>query len=292
VELETPQADVGVRFLTGIWGLRDAGRRGNTNYLRATEAFPYVLALTPGDKHLIASVTLEGSAEEIGKVRERAQARGCPVTATRDFDEPGRPSGYYLEGPEGQVYRLVTDREPAQALPAERDRPLQLTHAVLNVTDRVAATQFVQEVLGFRLSDRTRVMSFLRCERTHHSIALADAKVSSLNHLAFEMQSLDSVMRGIGRMQDHGHPQLWGPGRHGPGNNVFSYFAAPFGGIIEYTSEIQRVGEDYRTGAPEDWTWEPNRSDHWGVGGRDAARMSEAEKQFRFKALEGATAMA
>ena len=57
VELETPQADVGVRFLTGIWGLRDAGRRGNTNYLRATEAFPYVLALTPGDKHLIASVT-------------------------------------------------------------------------------------------------------------------------------------------------------------------------------------------------------------------------------------------
>ena len=133
VELETPQADVGVRFLTSIWGLRDAGRRGNTNYLRATEAFPYVLALTPGDRHLITSVTLEGSAEEIGMVRERAQAKGCPVTATRDFvkqctnpvlilpdDIPAHPYAVAMEAamlaPKAEV-SMFPWKEPKERIP-------------------------------------------------------------------------------------------------------------------------------------------------------------------------------
>ena len=35
---------------------------------------------------------------------------------------------------------------------------------------------------------------------------------------------IDGVMRGIGRMRDAGKDPVWGPGRHGPGNNRFVYF--------------------------------------------------------------------
>jgi hypothetical protein len=140
------------------------------------------------------------------------------------------------------------------------------------------------EVLGFGVSDRTKMMTFLRCNRKHHSVAYARAGVSSLNHIAFEMQDLEAVMRGIGRMRDAGHACAWGPGRHGPGNNVFGYFVAPFGAVIEYTAEVAEVGEGYKTGGPDDWKWPPGRTDHWGISTKDTGQLALAERTFRFPA--------
>jgi catechol 2,3-dioxygenase len=92
------------------------------------------------------------------------------------------------------------------------------------------------------------------------------------------MESLDSVMRGIGRLKEAGYPPVWGPGRHGPGNNVFGYFVGPHGGVIEYTAEVAEVDEDYKVGTPDDWKWPPGRTDHWGISMRDNARMHTAER--------------
>jgi 2,3-dihydroxy-p-cumate/2,3-dihydroxybenzoate 3,4-dioxygenase len=284
VELEVTKAAEAQKFLTEVWGLADAGRRGNMIYLRATADQPYVVALTEAASSALGSVTFSGTEDEVKKLHSRAQAAGARCGETTQFDEPGAGLGFIMEGREGQIYRFLTEKERTAALATERDRPLQLTHVVLNVKDREAATRYAQDVFGFKLSDRTRAMSFLRCDSTHHSVAYVDSDVSSLNHLAFEMPTLDGVMRGIGRLKDHGIEAVWGPGRHGPGNNVFGYFIAPFGACIEYTSEVQRVDDSYKTGNPEDWTWPPGRGDQWGVSGPDRERMHQAERAFRFKA--------
>jgi len=151
---------------------------------------------------------------------------------------------------------------------------------VLNSNDADAAERFAIDELGFRLSDRTRHMGFVRCNRVHHCIAYARAGFTSLHHIAFEMADIDGVMRGIGRMRDAGFPPVWGPGRHGPGNNVFGYFIGPHGGVIEYTAEVEEVGDDYKVGGPADWKWPPGRTDHWGVANRDNERIGKAEKTF------------
>jgi catechol 2,3-dioxygenase-like lactoylglutathione lyase family enzyme len=155
---------------------------------------------------------------------------------------------------------------------------------VLNTTDVEACERFAVEKLGFKVSDRTAHMRFLRCNRKHHAVAYAKSELASLNHIAFELPSLDAVMRGIARLREAGYESVWGPGRHGPGNNVFGYFIAPFGGVIEYTAEVSEVGEDYRVGAPEDWKWPPGRIDHWGMSKKDTARTSAAERVLRFTA--------
>ena len=129
---------------------------------------------------------------------------------------------------------------------------------------------------------RTKIMDFVRCDNTHHAIAFAEHSFASLNHIAFEVTSLEEMMKNIGRMRDLGHESVWGPGRHGPGHNTFAYFVAPFGPIIEYTAEVQRVDDSYKTGMPEDWKWPPGRIDHWGLSGRDTAKMAAAESTFRF----------
>jgi len=138
-------------------------------------------------------------------------------------------------------------------------------------------------VLGFAVSDRTRHMTFVRCNRKHHCIAYAGSDSASLNHVAFELPSLEAVMRGIGRMRDAGFEPVWGPGRHGPGNNVFGYFIAPWGGVIEYTAEIAEVGDNYKVGGPEDWQWPPGRIDHWGISKKDTAKTGPAERLYRFR---------
>lgn len=285
VELEVRDVAPAVEFLRDTWGLLDAGARSGTFYLRGTEDVPYAVSVGRADAPAVGAVTFSGSDAEIGSLRSRASAAGVRCGPVCEFDEPGGGAGFLLEGPEGQVFRFVVESEQAQKLPPDRDRPMQVTHVVINARDREACTRFAIEMLGFRLSDRTRYMSFVRCDRVHHSIAFAQAELSSLNHIAFEMVDFDAVMRGIGRLKDAGFESVWGPGRHGPGNNVFAYFVTPFGATVEYTSEVQRIDESYRVGSPEDWKWPPNRMDHWGVSRRDSAAMSEAERNFRFKRL-------
>lgn len=285
VELEVRDRVSAVAFLEETWGLLDAGVHNGTSYLRGTEDVPYVVSVGQAEAPAVGAVTFSGSDAEIGALRSRASAAGVRCGAVREFDEPGGGSGFLLEGPEGQVFRLVAEKERARKLRADRDRPMQVTHVVINARDREACTRFAVEVLGFRLSDRTGYMSFLRCDRVHHAIAFAQADLSSLNHIAFEMVDFDAVMRGIGRLKDAGFESVWGPGRHGPGNNVFAYFVTPFGATVEYTSEVQRIDESYKVGAPEDWKWPPNRVDHWGASRRNSAAMSEAERNFRFKPI-------
>jgi catechol 2,3-dioxygenase len=142
-------------------------------------------------------------------------------------------------------------------------------------------------VLGFRLIDRTKIMAFMNCNSDHHTIALADADNDALNHIAFLMPDLESVMRGGGRMKDAGFGIQWGPGRHGPGANAFNYFIGPFGEVIEYTAEVEQIDDSYVPGTPDDWKWGPGRSDHWGISQPPSAELKQAQRSLSFVPTQG-----
>src|SRR4029450_6422610 len=103
-----------------------------------------------------------------------------------------------------------------------------------------------------------------------------------LNHIAFLMPDFESVMRGGGRMKDAGFPIQWGPGRHGPGDNLFNYFIDPFGIVIEYTAEVQQVDGSYRGRAPADWKWPAGRFDQWGISAPPSGAIKEAQRSILF----------
>jgi catechol 2,3-dioxygenase len=116
---------------------------------------------------------------------------------------------------------------------------------VLNSAEVEKQTAFFVDVLGFKWSDSTFLMDFVRCCSDHHSVALARGNGPSLNHMAYEMPDIDGLMRGAGRLRKSGHEILWGVGRHGPGSNVFSYFVEPNGFVTEYTTDVQQVDDTY-----------------------------------------------
>lgn len=104
---------------------------------------------------------------------------------------------------------------------------------------RVYDARFFTDALGLVLTDRSKMMAFVRTNDDYHWIAIADAAVSTLNHIAFQMPTLESVMRAAGRMVDHRFPIGWGPGGARTGRQPVHLFRRPvFGFVIEYTAEV------------------------------------------------------
>lgn len=285
IELALPDPAGAAAFMTDIWGLAAAELRGDTHYLRGSGTLPYLVSFERSDDEYVRSTTFVCTAEELLGIAARVMAAGWaakPVTST----DPGDGHGIIVELPEGTILRFLTgcsDVAPIAGFAKEtrRVRPVKLTHVVFNAADAELMGQAVEDVLNFRVSDRTKGMVFVRCNTSHHSTAFARAGFSSLNHIAFEMDDLDAVMRGIGWMRDHGFAPAWGPGRHGPGDNVYAYYIAPFGPVIEYSTAVEKVPADYVAGAPDDWTWPEHRIDQWGVSDKDFAGLRVAEERFR-----------
>jgi len=286
VELGVPDVRADAKFYADVWNLEPVAEAGGAIYLRGTGAHHHILALHQRPEVGVLGVTFTArSRQDLEAVRERVTGSAATgVTPIAPLAGPGGGHGFSFRDPEGRTLRVIVDEATHAAAKRVSDRPERVAHVVLNSTDIPAATRFFSDVLGFKLTDRTAHMSFLRNNSDHHSIALAHGESPTLNHIAFLMPDLDSVMRGAGRLKDNGWPIEWGVGRHGPGNNVFAYFVGPHDMPIEYTAEVDQVDDNYRVGGPEDWKWPPGRTDRWGVAGPASARLRAAQKKIGFAA--------
>ena len=273
-ELDTPDLPKSEEFYTRIWGLTVAERTPNTLYLRATGDDDHVLVLRQSPASALRAVALRTETEaDLTDIASLASAAGCTVIKAEP--DPAGGTAIAFRTPDGLTLRVVHgDRRNSDGKPAA-NLPLRLAHVNINSQDVDATAHFFQSVLGFHLTDRSKLMAFVRCNADHHAVVIAEAKVNGLNHIAFQLPDLESVMRGAGRLIDAGHPIAWGVGRHGPGDNVFAYFQDPLGVVIEYTAEVLQVDETYRFRGPDEWVWPQGRTDHWGI----APPKSDAVKQ-------------
>jgi catechol 2,3-dioxygenase-like lactoylglutathione lyase family enzyme len=288
VEIGLPDVPAAEAFFTGTWNLSVAARQGEAVYLRGTGADHHLLSLHPADKAQVRMVTLRASgAGDLDRLLETVPANGGEALSQRaPVTEPGGGEAVVVRDPQGRILRIVTGDLRHADTEGHRDRPIRLAHAVLNSHDVAQGLAFYESALGMKLSDRTRIMAFIRIPTQprgdHHSIALADADNDCLNHIAFVMPDLESVMRGGGRMKDAGYGIEWGPGRHGPGNNSFNYFVGPAGFVIEYTADVEQIDDSYPVRGPEEWKWPAGRVDHWGISAPPSSRLKEAQKQINF----------
>lgn len=276
VELSTPDLNGSVDFYTRVWGLEIAAEVDGKVFLAAGGDDFHVLELKAGDRAELRKITFRTrSAEDLALLFDRTVAAGCTILrAPGEADAPSGGRRFVIREPQGSVLEFVHG-DKRKAVADVKNRPTRLAHVNINSADIEALSSFYQDVLGFRLTDRSKLMAFLRCNDDHHAVVLAEAPGNGLNHVAFLVPDLESVMRGSGKVVDAGYPIGWGVGRHGPGDNVFAYFVDPTGVVVEYTAEVLRVDDDYRVKGPSEWVWPPGRTDHWGI----APPKSEACKK-------------
>ncbi len=284
VALTVPDLTLAEDFFTRTWHLQVVARTDNALYLRGAGSDHHLLALhhAPGAARILHITLRARSLNALSLAAQKTVAAGGHVLApTAPLTEPGGGQAMTLTDPDGRVFRLVYEDKQLDTIDAP-DMPLRLAHVVLNSSHIENTRQFMETALDFSMSDRTRIMAFMRCNNDHHSVALGDTDNNALNHIAFLMPDIDAVMRGGGRMQEAGFPIEWGPGRHGPGDNAFNYFIGPFDLVIEYTAEVEQIDDSYQTGQPSDWTWPPGRVDQWGISPPPSARLKEAQRAVVF----------
>lgn len=286
VALTVPDLALAEKFYTETWHLSVAARTADALYLRGTGADHHLLALhRAAGPARIRNVTLRarhpGALDEVAQLAPRHGGRVLAPVAP--VAEPGGGTAVTVADADGRVLRLVWDDARHADAHERKDYPVRLAHTVLNSHDVEATRAFMEQVFDFSLSDRTRIMAFMRCADDHHSIALGDTDNDALNHIAFLMPDLDSVMRGGGRMKDAGYGIQWGPGRHGPGDNTFNYFVGPFDVVIEYTAEVEQVDDSYQARGPSDWKWPPGRIDQWGIGIPPTDQLKQAQRAILFE---------
>jgi catechol 2,3-dioxygenase len=285
VEIGVTQIEAALDFYTRVWGLSAVAEANGVHYLRASGADHHVLSLRRLPQVGLVRVTFDAADRAAVDALHR-QAVGAGATAIeppRALRQAGGGYGFGCKDPEGRNLAVVCEVADHAAV-ADPDRPRKLSHVNLNAGANDASFAFLQRAFGFELSDQTAQFRFLRCNADHHSVVLGFNAAPTLNHIAFEMPDLDAVMRGAGRLRDHGYPIEWGPGRHGPGSNVFCYFCGPEEVPLEYTSEMQQVEASYRSGGPADWTWPPRRVDRWGLSDPPSARVKRAQTLVHFTA--------
>src|SRR5262249_50660276 len=253
---------------------------GDTMYFRATGGDHHVLTIRERAKPALLGVHFSTTDRAtVDQLCGKAKGHGVKVT-----DEPsplpasaGGGYGFRFVTPDGLPMSISTDIVQHPNVVLDRSRPTKISHVVLNSARTEEQVPFFIDVLGFKLSDSTQMMEFLRCCADHHSIAIFRNNGPSLNHVAYELPNIDGLMRGTGRLRQNRYEIEWGVGRHGPGNNVFSYFVEPNGFVAEYTTEVDQLDDATHVAQdPKYWQKLMPGPDRWGIAGPPSNRARAA----------------
>lgn len=288
VEFGVTDLQVAADFYERVWTLRPVKRTTDAVYLRGQSSLHHILVLRQANVAAIHRLVFAATdAAALHELHARIRKGGYPISErVRELNSPGAGIGFDSRDPEGRNFSFACDvDDDAVNAPAVPDRITKITHLNLNSGAYDAVRGYLVEVLGFRVVDETRVNGFFNCNEDHHSIVIGRRQAPTLNHVAFEMPDLDSTMRMAGTMNEAGYPIEWGVGRHGPGNNVFAYFAGPEEMPIECTSEVLQIDDSYRYRGPDQWAFPPGRTDQWGVTPPPSARIKRIQNMFRFPEL-------
>jgi catechol 2,3-dioxygenase-like lactoylglutathione lyase family enzyme len=141
----------------------------------------------------------------------------------------------------GMVERV---NEPAHVV--LNDAPVRLSklsHLVMGTPNYDATLSFFTKLIGFEISDAIPgVISFTRCSTDHHNVAIQATPGAFLHHVAFEVDSVDEVLRGGSNMiEGAAERHMWGLGRHAIGSNWFWYLRDPAGNFVEYTADLDTI---------------------------------------------------
>jgi catechol 2,3-dioxygenase-like lactoylglutathione lyase family enzyme len=201
------------------------------------------LQLHRGDRDAMTQLTFEvANRDDLNDIVQRLGRENITVRVIDAASSLGDVYAVEVNDPDGNRIKLVVAEERG-AIDYSQAAGKRLGHVVLWTPDIEKMEGFLG-LIGMRVSDRTHLgMSFLRCNTDHHTIGLARSANgrSGMQHVAFDVGSEEIVDAERVRLAGSGVDCIWGLGRHGPGNNVFSYYLDPGKNVFEFYGDMERV---------------------------------------------------
>jgi catechol 2,3-dioxygenase len=141
----------------------------------------------------------------------------------------------------------------------------KIGHLVLHCRDIERTVKFYTEILGFKVSDvypNEMVpggMVFMRFNHDHHGVGFVgcmegQSQHIELNHLAFEVATIDELLRAREYLEEKGIPIDF-EGRRRAGSQIALEFHDPDGHRLELFWGLDQVGNEGRIRPASEWKW-------------------------------------
>ncbi|HTP94724.1 MAG TPA: VOC family protein [Burkholderiales bacterium] len=210
-----------------------------------------VHVLSGGERNLLISAGPNGSpafvafalqdAATLARLRDRLETSpgGVEPLATPFF----AAGAFALRDPQGR--RIAFGVPVATARPDPR--PGRLQHVVFQSNSLAPLVEFYVDRLGFSISDEVRnddgslAVFFIRSDHEHHSLAFFLGSKNELDHHAYETSGWSDIRDWGDRFARERISMFFGPGRHGPGNNLFFMVNDADGNKLELSAELESM---------------------------------------------------
>ncbi len=185
---------------------------------------------------------------------------------------------FAVADPDGRqmVFGLINDTYDVENETTGGHPPGRLQHVVVATANLVPMMAFYEDTLGFVATDhvlrddeddhgggQTLTAVFYRSTPEHHSFAMFLSDDARPDHHAYEVSCWNDVRDWADHMATLEIKLWWGPGRHGPGNNLFFMVEDPDGYKVEISAELENMADDDPV---RQWPHNERSLNLWGPG--------------------------
>lgn len=248
--LGTADLKSAVDFATEIVGLQIVREEDNRAYLRGDDRDhdicyvdgqpgEHTLALVLEDNEALDAAYLELS--EAGVPVARGTSQACADRRVMDF--------ITFDDPTGNKFDLVVRpfKATRRYFPTRDAGIAEFSHVGLRTTDAPRDEAFWTRHFNIRANDWIGDAALLSFDEVHHRIALFPADRPGIQHVNFQVESIDDIMRSFHFLTSCQVRIVFGPGRHATSGAVFLYFDGPDGVVYEYSHGVRMIDDpDYR----------------------------------------------
>lgn len=209
------------------------------------------LVLHKAGENSVRSIGFDAASKAaVSKAASRVDGAGCKVvsnTPTLGCCD----AGVLFETPQGlliEVHSPIKDEAYGRRHASVGVGALRLDHVNLTSPEPAETRTQFEQIMGLRLSERMvdDSLSWMRgANRLHHCVGIVKGD-AGLHHYSFEMGEFANYCHLGDRLDTVEKNFIWGPGRHRPGDNTYSYYVDTCGAIVECSGGMAMIHDDDR----------------------------------------------
>lgn len=268
VRIGSEDLDTSVAFATDILGLELMERDSSSAYLRGDDR-DHNICYTSGRESGQATGWEVESLDALDAAAASLEVAGVRVRAGTDAErDQRRVRGLVIvSDPTGNSIELVARPNACgRRYYGTRDAGINaFSHVGLRTINAPADEAFWVGNMGAKVSDWIGDAALIRINEVHHNVALFPSSHPGIQHVNFQVDEVDDIMRSFYFLQQRNVRIVFGPGRHPTSGARFLYFQGPDNIIYEYSCGVRSItAEDEATYVPRSFPFEPSSFCMWG----------------------------
>jgi 2,3-dihydroxy-p-cumate/2,3-dihydroxybenzoate 3,4-dioxygenase len=247
--LGTADLKSAVDFATSMIGLEEVARADGQVYLRGDDRDHNIcyFAGDPADHTFGLEVE---TFEALDAAATTLEAAGVAVRRGSDDEAAARRVIGFINfrDPTGNSVDLVVrpHHSGRRYFPSRDAGITEFSHIGIKTDNPARDEKFWSGLFNIQANDRIGDAALMSFDEVHHRIALFPTDHAGIQHINFQVESIDDIMRSHYFLTERQVQIRFGPGRHPTSGAMFLYYEGPDGMTYEYSSGVRNVDESWR----------------------------------------------